>query len=137
MAKNKMLVSQLYRHPHCFSIVWVNANKNAVATRTHCEPISYYAADISQRHGFFSREMTSEKQAQKFHTDYASLGNAPLVTSLPSSCYMTPLFSASFQTFCLTALAYLNTKKYGLFCSPGIVWLLMTPLWREGENARD
>ena len=27
------------------------------------------------------------------------------------------LFSASFQTFCLTALAYLNTQKYGLFCS--------------------
>ena len=27
------------------------------------------------------------------------------------------LFSASFQTFRLTALAYLNTQKYGLFCS--------------------
>ena len=27
------------------------------------------------------------------------------------------LFSASFQTFCLTARAYLNTQKYGLFCS--------------------
>ena len=26
-------------------------------------------------------------------------------------------FSASFQTFCLTARGYLNTKKYGLFCS--------------------
>ena len=25
--------------------------------------------------------------------------------------------SASFQTFCLTARAYLNTQKYGLFCS--------------------
>ena len=25
------------------------------------------------------------------------------------------LFSASFQTFCLTARAYLNTQKYGLF----------------------
>ena len=24
---------------------------------------------------------------------------------------------ALFQTFCLTALAYLNTQKYGLFCS--------------------
>ena len=30
------------------------------------------------------------------------------------------LFSASFQAFCLTARgAYLNTQKYGLFCSPG------------------
>ena len=27
------------------------------------------------------------------------------------------LFSASFQTFRLTARAYLNTQKYGLFCS--------------------
>ena len=27
------------------------------------------------------------------------------------------LFSASFQTFCLTARAYLNTQKYGLFYS--------------------
>ena len=27
------------------------------------------------------------------------------------------LFSASFQTFCLTARAYLNAQKYGLFCS--------------------
>ena len=27
------------------------------------------------------------------------------------------LFSASLQTFCLTARAYLNTQKYGLFCS--------------------
>ena len=27
------------------------------------------------------------------------------------------LFSTSFQTFCSTALAYLNTQKYGLFCS--------------------
>ena len=27
------------------------------------------------------------------------------------------LFSASFQTFCLTAHAYLSRQKYGLFCS--------------------
>ena len=27
------------------------------------------------------------------------------------------LFSASFQTFCLTARAYFDTQKYGLFCS--------------------
>ena len=30
------------------------------------------------------------------------------------------LFSALFQTFCLTARAYLNTQKYGLFCSLSI-----------------
>ena len=31
-------------------------------------------------------------------------------------------FSASFQTFCLTARAYLNTQKYGLFCSLDSNW---------------
>ena len=36
------------------------------------------------------------------------------------------LFSASFQTFCLTARAYLNTQKYGLFCSL-LLFCLMTP----------
>ena len=30
------------------------------------------------------------------------------------------LFSASFQTFCLTARAYFNTQKYGLFLSLGL-----------------
>ena len=39
----------------------------------------------------------------------------------PQSC---SLFSASFQTFCLTAGAYLNTQKYGLFCS-----LIFFMLW--------
>ena len=33
------------------------------------------------------------------------------------------LFSASFQTFCLTARAYLNTQKYGLFCSLSNCWV--------------
>ena len=37
-----------------------------------------------------------------------------LLASLPRS---RSLFSASFQTFCLTARAYMNTQKYGLFCS--------------------
>ena len=37
------------------------------------------------------------------------------LTVSPQSC---SVFSASFQTFCLAARAYLNTQKYGLFCSP-------------------
>ena len=51
------------------------------------------------------------------------------------------LFSASFQTFCLTARAYLNTQKYGLFCSllPYISYIGMChpigqgfcPFWSE------
>ena len=35
----------------------------------------------------------------------------------PRSPQSRSLFSASLQTFCLSARAYLNTKKYGLFCS--------------------
>ena len=36
----------------------------------------------------------------------------------------------AFQTFCLTARAYLNTQKYGLFCS--LLWLLYwVPLCRK------
>ena len=37
--------------------------------------------------------------------------------SLSVSPQSRSLFSALFQTFCLTARAYLNTQKYGLFCS--------------------
>ena len=35
------------------------------------------------------------------------------------------LFSASFQTFSLTARAYLNAQKYGLFCSLVLFCLLV------------
>ena len=35
----------------------------------------------------------------------------------PKEPYALSLFSASFQTFCLTARAYLNTQKYGVFYS--------------------
>ena len=36
------------------------------------------------------------------------------------------LFSALFRAFCLTSRAYLNTQKYGLFCSP--------IYWRQGKR---
>ena len=36
------------------------------------------------------------------------------------------LFSASFHTFCLTARAYLNTQKYGLFCSLTTQWISLS-----------
>ena len=35
----------------------------------------------------------------------------------PTGLSPVSLFSASFQTFCLTARAYLNAQKYGLFYS--------------------
>ena len=42
----------------------------------HTFPLSLYpekTADISRRHWWSPREMTSEKRAQKFHTDDVSL----------------------------------------------------------------
>ena len=40
------------------------------------------------------------------------------------------LFSASFQTFCLTARAYLNMQKYGLFCSLNTkLWQILIEVW--------
>ena len=41
------------------------------------------------------------------------------------------LFSALFETFCLTARAYLNTQKYGLFCS----LLQLGPITRTLDNS--
>ena len=43
-------------------------------------------------------------------------------------------FSASFQTFCLTARAYLNTQKYGLFCSLFWIFRLSISLWEAGTT---
>ena len=53
------------------------------------------------------------------------------------------LFSALFETFCLTARAYLNRQKYGLFCSLSELkraWNLAFPvfispiIWNMCEN---
>ena len=57
---------------------------------------------------FFSQNRFSV--AQEFHTREERQAH----TVSPQSC--SP-FSASLQTFCLTACTYLNTQKYGLFCS--------------------
>ena len=46
------------------------------------------------------------------------------------------LFSASFQTFCLTARAYLNTQKYGLFRSLGERELRFFFAGGEGSTSR-
>ena len=46
------------------------------------------------------------------------------------------LFSASFQTFRLTARAYLNTQKYGLFCSlsPFIIYAMSLMFNKMAES---
>ena len=47
-----------------------------------------------------------------------SLTRAKLASlTRPTAPQSRSLFSASFQTFCLTARAYLNKQKYGLCCS--------------------
>ena len=59
--------------------MWTTWQKNigrgaAVLCRKYCFPGSpEKTADISRRHYWLPREMTSEKQAQKFHTDDATL----------------------------------------------------------------
>ena len=52
---------------------------------------------------------------------YKSLAHAKRASVYPQS---RSLFSASFQTLCLTACAYLNTQKYRLFCS--LIIILVT-----------
>ena len=54
-----------------------------------------------------------ERSARVSHALWACEAREKISVSPQSRC----LFSASFQTFCLTARAYLNTQKYGLFCS--------------------
>ena len=50
-------------------------------------------------------------------------------------------FSPSFQTFCLTARAYLNTQKYGLFwsltSSPGSSPFPKSPFWKPRSHGND
>ena len=54
---------------------------------------------------------------QNFGTIASKFTVAMWYTDLSVSPQSRSLFSASFQTFCLSARAYLNTQKYGLFCS--------------------
>ena len=54
-----------------------------------------------------------EKRVIRTNTAYAKR-TVRIFSVFPQS---RSLFSALFETFCLTARAYLNTQKYGLFCS--------------------
>ena len=65
--------------------------------------------------GFFlkiSKDIGNAWLKSRTRAKRASLTRPPVVSPQSRS-----LFSASFQTFCLTAHAYLNTQKYGLFYS--------------------
>ena len=44
------------------------------------------------------------------------------------------LFSASFKAFCLTARAYLNTQKYGLFCSLTLLGVVVFSVLLEFDS---
>ena len=54
----------------------------------------------------------------------------------PTDVWGERLFSATFQTFCLTAHACLNTQKYGLFCSlsSALPTELIPPQWKNFQN---
>ena len=68
--------------------------------------------------GFFlkiSKEIRKVwREARESHTRVRQEKKNRIFSVSPQS---RSLFSASFQTFCLTARACLNTQKYGLFCS--------------------
>ena len=88
--------------------------------------------------------MTCEKQSfhglrSPFHIDCKTVGFFLKISkeigkgwrkSLTGASIVSPqsrsLFSASFQTFCLTVRTYLNTQKYGLFCSLLSICLLFS-----------
>ena len=60
----------------------------------------------------------SSKSVKKSVKRWVRLFRAKLASlERPTSVSGERLFSASFQTFCLTAHAYLNTQKNRLFCS--------------------
>ena len=72
---------------------------------------------ILQNNRFFSQNRFSI--ALEPHTCEEHEPHTPFGRVSPQSC--SP-FSASLYTFSLTAHAYLNTQKYGLFCSLGYLW---------------
>ena len=57
------------------------------------------------------------QSAQASHARRACEAREVFLAFLASPPSLALCFSASFQTYCLTASAYLNTQKYGLFCS--------------------
>ena len=77
-----------------------------------CKTVGFFLK-ISQEIGKAWRKSLT-REAREPHTPVGIFSVSPQSRSL---------FSASFQTFCLTARAYLNTQKYGLFCS--LDWLKM------------
>ena len=82
-------------------------------------PLMYVTRAIYrlQNSRFFSQKRFSvalEPHTRKARESHTSVGHVS-----PQSC---SLFSASLQTFSLTAHAYLNTQKYGLFCSLAYLW---------------
>ena len=66
----------------------------------------------------------------KIRTVLQSKGTVRIFSVSPQS---RSLFSASFQTFCLTARAYLNTQKYGLFCSLNTMRYRLLPVQSTGR----
>ena len=73
-----------------------------------CKTVGFFLKISKKKKGKVSVSLTRAKRA--------SLTN-PTTREFSVSPQSRSLFSASFQTFCLTARAYLNTQKYRLFCS--------------------
>ena len=79
--------------------------------RTDCKTVGFFTKSVKKSVKRPVRVLHPE--AREPHTPVGRM-RREILASLPRS---RSLFSASFQTFCLTTRAYLNTQKYGLFCS--------------------
>ena len=86
-----------------------------------CKTVGFFLK-ISQEIGKAWRKSLT-REAREPHTPYGRVRREKKNRIFSVSPQSRSLFSASFQTFCLTARAYLNTQKYGLFCS--LDWLKM------------
>ena len=86
-------------------------------SNTHTKAI--YLAFMRSPYSFFvSRDSFSKTNRFATEIDCKTVGFFFLIKiSKESGKAWRKSLSASFQTFCLTARAYLNTQKYGLFCS--------------------
>ena len=130
-------------HGHWFCLLYTRDNKNW--KKLDCKTVGFFFSKSVNKTEKSGVRVLRARSARASHVRRACEAREIKNVS-PQFC---SLFSASFQTFCLTARAYLNTQKYGLFCSLqrsqdsqlGVCVLLLVllrclSLWRFIETAK-
>ena len=77
----------------------------------HCKTVGFSSKSVKKSEKAWRESLTREAREQ--HTPVGLVRGEQKTVSPQSRS----LFSASFQTFCLTVRASLNLQKYRLFCS--------------------